>query len=117
MDIPTKLASALFMEKCISFIGENAVEVVKTNSFLNLSKNALIKIISSDEFALDEADVFRSALSWAKHHAGVTQPVAHWTEEEKQRVCTQLTPIMSYLRLLLIDSKVFAEEVEPTGIN
>lgn len=54
-------------------------------------------------------------MRWAKYKAGVTQPLAHWSAEERQRVCQQLTPIMSYIRLLLIDSKVFAEEVEPTG--
>lgn len=36
------------MERCIIYIGENAGECVKTNSFLTLTKEALIKIISSD---------------------------------------------------------------------
>lgn len=37
-----------FVDRCISYVGENASECVKTNSFLNLSKDALIKLISSD---------------------------------------------------------------------
>lgn len=48
--------------------------------------------------------LFRSVLRWAKYNAGVTQPLAHWTTEERHRVCQQLTPVMSYIRLLLIDS-------------
>lgn len=40
--------AASFMERCIIYIGENASECVKTNSFLTLTKEALIKIISSD---------------------------------------------------------------------
>jgi len=36
------------MERCIIFIGENANECVKTNAFLTLTKEAIIKIISSD---------------------------------------------------------------------
>uniref|UniRef100_A0A336LJ79 CSON005639 protein n=1 Tax=Culicoides sonorensis TaxID=179676 RepID=A0A336LJ79_CULSO len=115
LEISNKLSSSAFIEKCSNFIEENALECVKSNAFLNISKETLIKVISSDDFAMDEADVFRSVLKWAKHKAGVTQPLAHWTVEERQRVCQQLTPIMSYIRLLLIDSKVFAEEVEPTG--
>jgi len=37
-----------FVDRCISYIGENAIECVKTNSFLNLPKDALVKLISSD---------------------------------------------------------------------
>lgn len=36
------------MERCIAFIGDNAADCVKTNAFLNLPKEALIKLISSD---------------------------------------------------------------------
>lgn len=44
-----------FVDRCIAYIGEHANECVKLNShdsksngFLNLSKEAIIKIISSD---------------------------------------------------------------------
>lgn len=37
-----------FVDHCISYVGENAAECVKTNSFLNLPKDALIKLVSSD---------------------------------------------------------------------
>jgi len=40
--------AASFMERCIIYIGENANECVKTNAFLTLTKDAIIKIISSD---------------------------------------------------------------------
>ncbi|XP_034100191.1 uncharacterized protein LOC117565272 isoform X1 [Drosophila albomicans] len=118
MDIHEKAGAkcaASFMERCIIYIGENAGECVKTNSFLTLTKDALIKIISSDYFCLEEEEVWRCVLAWAKYQAGVTQPTAHWTEEERARVCQHLSGVMGHVRLLLIDSQVFAEEVEPTG--
>lgn len=37
-----------FLDTCITFIAENATECFKTNAFLSLSKEALIKVISSD---------------------------------------------------------------------
>ncbi|XP_036326724.1 uncharacterized protein LOC118739471 isoform X2 [Rhagoletis pomonella] len=107
--------AASFMERCIIYIGENASECAKTNAFLNLTKDALVKLISSDYFCLEEEDVWRCVLAWAKNQAGVTQPTAHWTEEERARVCQHLSGVMCHVRLLLIDSQVFAEEVEPTG--
>nr|XP_022903631.1 uncharacterized protein LOC111415957 [Onthophagus taurus]XP_022903632.1 uncharacterized protein LOC111415957 [Onthophagus taurus] len=112
---PGGKAAAAFVERCTSFIGENAAECVKTNSFLSLSKDAVIKLISSDYLYLEEEDVWRAVLNWAKYQAGVTQPTAHWTEEERARVCQHLATVIGHVRLLLIDSQVFAEEVEPTG--
>lgn len=37
-----------FVDRCIAFIGEHASECVKSNGFMNLSKDAIVKIISSD---------------------------------------------------------------------
>ncbi|KAJ2944108.1 hypothetical protein O0L34_g18073 [Tuta absoluta] len=114
-DRPGGKCASSFMERCIAFIGDNAADCVKSNAFLNLPKEALIKLISSDFLCLEEEEVWRCALAWAKQRAGVTQPTAHWTEEERARVNTHLAPLMTHVRLLLIDSTVFAEEVEPTG--
>jgi hypothetical protein len=63
---------------------------------------------------LEEENVFRAVLEWSKNQAGVTQPLLHWNEEERQRVCKYLSPIIHHVRILLIDSAVFAEEIEPT---
>ncbi|XP_053606682.1 uncharacterized protein LOC128673097 [Plodia interpunctella] len=114
-DRPGGKSASSFMERCIAFIGDNAADCVKTNAFLNLPKEAVIKLISSDFLCLEEEEVWRCALAWAKQRAGVTQPSPHWTEEERARVCHHLCPLMQHVRLLLIDSAVFAEEVEPTG--
>lgn len=40
--------AASFVDRCITFVGENAAECVKTSAFLNLTKDGLIKLISSD---------------------------------------------------------------------
>lgn len=110
-----KGACSSFVDRCFAYIGENAVDTVKTNAFCNLPKDAVIKLISSDYLGLEEEDVWRAVLSWAKYQAGVTQPTQHWTEEERLRVCQHLAGVINHVRLLLIDSQVFAEEVEPTG--
>lgn len=54
------------------------------------------------QFCLEEEDVWRCVLAWAKHKAGVTQATGHWTEEERSRVCQQLAGVMGHVRLLLI---------------
>ncbi|XP_047739160.1 uncharacterized protein LOC108682676 isoform X2 [Hyalella azteca] len=107
--------SQQFVERCIAYVGDNASECLHTSAFLNLSKDVVITLISSDNLALEEEDVWRAVLRWAKASAGVTQPTLHWTEEERVRVGHQLQGVINHVRLLLIDSQVFAEEVEPTG--
>ncbi|KAG8188652.1 hypothetical protein JTE90_026757 [Oedothorax gibbosus] len=113
--VPGNKGGRSFADRCTAYIGENALECVKTSAFLNLSKEALIHLVSSDYLAMEEEDVWRAVLSWAKHQSGVTQPTAHWTEEERARITQQMSGVINHVRILLIDSQVFAEEVEPTG--
>lgn len=40
--------SRSFVDRCVAYIGENALECMQTSSFLNLSREALIRLISSD---------------------------------------------------------------------
>lgn len=93
------------------------------------------------QFCLEEEDVWRCVLAWAKHkgHLAPSLLPGRWTEEERTRVCQHLAGVINHVRLLLIgscvtfkknlniklnyfvllslnsDSQVFAEEVEPTG--
>lgn len=60
MNIAGGKSAASFMERCIAFIGDNAGDCVKTNAFLNLPKEALIKLISSDFVSI----FFISVLAW-----------------------------------------------------
>ncbi|KAJ6216523.1 hypothetical protein RDWZM_007680 [Blomia tropicalis] len=104
------------MQMCMQFISENAADCAKTPSFVNISKQGITHLVSSDYFSLDEADVFRSVLAWAKHQTGVMKHTQHWNEDERNRVSQQLSGVINHIRVLLIDSQVFAEEVEPTGV-
>lgn len=54
------------------------------------------------QLALEEEDVWRAVVNWAKFHAGVVQRTAHWTEEERARVCQHLSGVINHVRLLLI---------------
>lgn len=58
------------------------------------------------QFCLEEEDVWRCVLAWAKHKAIVSQPTGHWTEEERSRVCQYLSGVMGHVRLLLIGESI-----------
>ena len=56
-----------FVERCIRFIGDNATECFRTDSFHRLSKDALIRLVSSDHLASEEVEIWRAVLNWARH--------------------------------------------------
>lgn len=56
-----------FVDRCIHFIGDNASDCFRTPSFLRLSKDALIRLVSSDYLASEEVEIWRAVLTWARH--------------------------------------------------
>ncbi|KAH9415238.1 hypothetical protein DERP_006331 [Dermatophagoides pteronyssinus] len=114
--IQTKNGPNCIIDQCMEFINENAYECVKTESFRNISKETMIHLLRSDHFSLDEADVFRSLIEWAKYQTNIHKSVEHWNDDDRKRIQNQLSGVINHLRILLIDSQVFAEEIEPTGV-
>jgi len=51
------------------------VDTVKTTAFCNLPKEALVKLISSDYLGLEEEDVWRAVLNWAKYQVRINRVV------------------------------------------
>lgn len=48
--------------------------------------------------------------------SGISKSPLQWSKEERGRISKQLTGVINHIRILLIDSQVFAEEVEPTEL-
>lgn len=51
------------------------MDTVKTTAFCNLPKDALVKLISSDYLGLEEEDVWRAVLNWAKYQVHLFYPL------------------------------------------
>ncbi|XP_003738143.1 uncharacterized protein LOC100898299 [Galendromus occidentalis] len=108
--------NAVYIDKCTTFICENAAECLKTPAFLQLPKNAVILLVSSDYLCMNEDDVWRAVLNWAKHQAKVSSEAEKWTDQERKSVGDCLEGVINHVRILLINSQVYAEEVEPTRL-
>ncbi|EDV26879.1 expressed hypothetical protein [Trichoplax adhaerens] len=102
-------------KSCLTFIDENAEDVTNTESFLHLSNESLIELVGRDDFALSEEEIWRSVLRWAKNKADVTGQIKSWNDSEKMAVSHHLSKVIHCIKLLLIDSEVYAQEIEPTG--
>ncbi|KAH7645441.1 hypothetical protein HUG17_0979 [Dermatophagoides farinae] len=86
------------IDLCMQFINQTANECVKTESFRNISKETMIHLLRSDQFSLDEADVFRCTIEWAKHQTGIHKLVEHWNEDDRKLKCLlkKLNQLVSY---------------------
>ena len=104
-----------FLQQCTDFIGENASECLKSAAFLEMDKESVIHIVSSDTLAMAEEDIWRSVLSWARSKTNITDPPQQWSDDQRKRITSQLSGVIEHVRILQIESQVFAEEVEPTG--
>lgn len=55
------------VDRCVRYVGDNASECFQTAGFLRLSKDAITRLVSSDHLALEEVEIWRAVLSWARH--------------------------------------------------
>lgn len=103
----------------LQYVSENIVALREHQALDLLTKDGLILLVSSGALhaMLPESEVWRLCLRWARLQAGVdlgSSPRV-WGEEERARVRLALEGVVQHIRLIQIDSNVFAEEVEPTG--
>lgn len=104
------------VEKCFAFIESNSKLVLQSDGFVDLSKESLIIVISSDKLALPEEDIWRAVMRWGQHNACVKQTPPMWGQAEKARMKETLEGVLGHVRIMEINSEVFAKEVEPTGL-
>ena len=55
-------------------------------------------------------------MRWGQHNACVKQTPPMWGQAEKARMKEALEGVLGHVRIMEINSEVFAKEVEPTGL-
>ena len=71
---------------------------------------------SLPQLSLSEEDVWRAVIQWGQHHASISQTMLLWTEADRAKMKDQLAGVLEHVRVMNINSEVFANEVEPTGL-
>ena len=103
----------------LQYVVENIGQLRERQALDKLSREGLVLLVSSGALhsSLPESEVWRLCLRWARLQAGgeLASSPRSWGEEERSRVRGALEGVVQHIRLLQIDSNVFAEEVEPTG--
>jgi hypothetical protein len=98
-------------EKCLSFIMENAANVLFTPGFLELSLATLLNVLKQDELAADEVDVFKAAMKWAEHHCETNK-----RSKTGENMRDQLKEAKFEIRFATIPIPELVDVVAPTGI-
>jgi len=116
--VPDKISDKMsIVRPAVQYVGENILILRDRHLLDKVAKEALVLLVKSHYLCLNSNDVWRFCLNWAKVQAGMDTSKAPqvWSEEERSFIRRSLDGIVEHIRILQIDSTVFAEEVEPTG--
>lgn len=87
-------------EACMAYMDRNAIEVLKSDGFLTLSKSALLTVVRRDSFAASEREIFQALCRWCHHNGD--------GPEAKE--------VMSAVRLPLMTLSEMLNVVRPSGL-
>ena len=68
------------------------------------------------QLSVPEEDVWRAVVQWGQHKALVTDNISIWSDDDRSKVQSALEGVIEQVRVMEINSEVFAKEVEPTGL-
>ncbi|XP_033236718.1 BTB/POZ domain-containing protein 9-like [Drosophila pseudoobscura] len=86
-------------EECLDFIDYNCSDILKHDSFAQLSKESLEELLRRDKLAALEIDIFRAVCKWRDNHP---------SEDFKT--------VAALVRLPLLTAQQLVKEVRPSGI-
>ena len=55
-------------KKCLIFIDNNAIDIMKSDAFSSLPESLLVAILKRDSFFANEMSIFRGCVKWAEHN-------------------------------------------------
>eukprot|EP00090_Calanus_glacialis_P005423 TRINITY_DN14201_c0_g1_i5.p1 TRINITY_DN14201_c0_g1~~TRINITY_DN14201_c0_g1_i5.p1 ORF type:complete len:545 (-),score=143.55 TRINITY_DN14201_c0_g1_i5:24-1658(-) len=116
--IPDKIPDKMSLVRhAVQYVGENIITLRDRQLLDQVNKEALVLLVKSQYLCLNSNDVWRFCLNWAKDQARMDANKAPqvWSDEERNFIRSALEGVVQHIRVLQIDSAVFAEEVEPTG--
>lgn len=87
-------------EACCAYMDRHAVDVLKSDGFLTLSKSALLTVVRRDSFAASEREIFQALCHWCRQN----------TEDPDAR------DVMAAVRLPLMSLSEMLNVVRPSGL-
>ncbi|XP_010773074.1 BTB/POZ domain-containing protein 9 [Notothenia coriiceps] len=99
-DVASLYSLSALSAACCAFMDRHAPEVLNSDSFLLLSKTALLTVVSRDSFAATEKEIFLALSRWCRQH--------------EEGVDTQ--EVMAAVRLPLMTLTEMLNTVRPSGL-
>ena len=101
-----------------SFFKDNISILRQRKSISELSKDSLIYLLRMRLLDIEENEIWRIALEWAKLQVALPASLYpnQWSEEQRNYMRATLDGVVQHIQFISIDSSVFSEEVEPAGV-
>jgi hypothetical protein len=94
----------------VSFIEENAEELMKQDGFLKVSKERLKKLLESDKLCIEEIDLFEAVRRWAQAQAKKATPEE---KGDEKKIIADLLPL---IRFPTMEVATLASAVATSGL-
>ncbi|CAG8572116.1 2179_t:CDS:2, partial [Paraglomus brasilianum] len=92
---------------CQHTVKRHPTAIMKSEEFVRLSEDMLIKILKSDKLTMDETEIWEYVLRWATAQEPVLLMVSSWSAKEYELLKDTLKNIIPHLRFFQMPSKQF----------
>ncbi|CAG8604975.1 11222_t:CDS:2 [Paraglomus occultum] len=92
---------------CQNTVKRHPTTIMKSEGFVYLSEDMLIKILKSDKLTMDETEIWEYVLRWATAQEPVLLMVSSWSAKEYELLKDTLKNIIPHLRFFQMPSNQF----------
>jgi len=111
LDQARKFDIPFLEELCLQMIDQSTVEVVDSESFVNVSKETLLLIVVRDSLKVNELTLFNAIIKWGTHEV-----VRKELEPSSENLKAVLSDLIRHIRFPLMNQEEFAQHVVPSKI-
>ncbi|KAJ5076193.1 pep-cterm sorting domain-containing protein [Anaeramoeba ignava] len=94
---------------CYNFINSHFIEFSKSSYFYQLEENQILKIISSNDIAAEELDIFQFLIDWAKNQENIPKKIDEMDNQEKSKIKLKLSNLFNKIRFIDFRNEDFSK--------
>jgi len=103
-------------EFCIQKMGKNPELIFKSNDFINISGDILIKLLERDDLDMEEVELWKYVVKWGIYKCSnnlIEKNVGEWEEEYFNELWENLKDLVKLIRFDNISREDFSNVVRP----
>lgn len=109
-----KFDSKLLIEKLVSFVEDNDMDIFTSKSFLKFDEDLLSRFIQSDKIQIDEIEIFNVVLKWVNFI--FTNKKGKQNKQPNMTLEQTISKLIQHVRFPLMTPDQLMDIVKPSGV-